>query len=292
MLSSRAFGLDAVQGRAGGYTVFEVMIVLAVTGVLFFSAVAVFAGRRQKTEFSQSVYDLQSQIQSYANEVSSGTFPGTAGYKCTASAPPNPRPTLTSASQEQSTSQDCLYIGRVIQAVPGSEALYVYSILGLRTARDASGYDTGDPATTLASALPEVAMTSDQRNYLFMDTYRLLPGVRIVSAKYYSSEGAASDAELLQLYSTFQSESGSQGMSAYTIPGLNSIPEPSGTSVNANFKSCIELQSPCNAPTVVSGFGWKLCLADSNLSSQRAELTIRSATAGIITRLDMAGCST
>ncbi len=270
---------------------FEVMIVLTVTGVLFFSAVAVFSGRRQKTEFSQSIYDLQSKIQSYANDVSSGTFPGTSGYKCTASNPPNPKPVLSVASQEQSTSEDCLYIGRVIQAVPSAETLYVYSVLGLRTVRDASGYDTGDPVTSLSSASPEVAMTSDQRNYLFMDTYRLLPGVRIVSAKYDSGSGSAG-AQLLQLYSAFQNRSSnSQAMTAYTIPGLSDLSEPSGTTVDVRLKNCLELQSPCNNPTVVAGLGWKLCLQDSGQANQKAELTIRSATTGITTKLNMAGCS-
>lgn len=274
-----------------GYTIFEVMIVLAVTSVLFISAVAVFSGRRQKTEFAQFMYDLQSKVQHYANEVSTGSFPATSGLGCQkTSTASGPRPQLIASTQGQSTSQDCLYIGRAIQAVPGSDTLYIYSVLGLRDKYDSSGNDTGEAVTSLADAQPDVAYQGS--NYKLMDTYSLLNGVTVQSSKYYTTSVTSQSAELLQLYTTFQRTSAnSQAMTAYTIPGLSTIPNPTGTTVDVNMKKCLELQSPCDSPTRVGDLGWKLCVKDSGPGGQQGELTVLSTTTGITTKLTIGACT-
>src|SRR3990167_10157354 len=66
----------------GGFTVLEVLIVLAITGLLFISAVTLFRGKQTQTQFNQAMHDLESKIQSIANVVKSGSFPDSENYNC------------------------------------------------------------------------------------------------------------------------------------------------------------------------------------------------------------------
>lgn len=274
-----------------GYTVIEVMIVLAVTMVLFFSVVTLFSGRQGKTQFKQSMFDLESAIQSYANQVSTGTFPDADEYSCQAKdfgSPYGLRPYLTAGGQDQGTSQDCLYVGRVIQAVPGASSLYVYNVLGLRESN-------GQPASSLSQASPEVALNDTASQYLLMDTYKLLSGTTVHFSKNYTSAASGTRADLLQLYNSFQNNSSNaQAISASVVTGYDSS-EPSGSNVDANFRKCIELNtSPstvCQNPAPVGDYGWQLCVHESGSSGQQAELTVKSTATGITTNLNLNGCT-
>ena len=48
--------------RWGGYTVIEVLIVLAISGVIFVSGVVMFSGQSNSTAFEQSMQDTNSEI--------------------------------------------------------------------------------------------------------------------------------------------------------------------------------------------------------------------------------------
>lgn len=278
-----------------GYTIFEVMIVLAVTSVLFLSVVVMFSGRQARTQFSQSMFDLQSTIQGYANDVATGSFPASSSYSCAAktfAAPYYTRPALTATANAQSTNQACLYVGKAVQAIAADDSLYIYNVLGLRTIFSPAGADSGVPAESLADANPEPALDTGGAHYYLTDTYKMLPGVKIVSAKYYADDGTSKNAELLELYTAFQSTSANgQAMAAYTIPGLSSISAPpAGGTVDAGLRKCIELQSPCDSYIPVGGQGWRLCLQDSG-TTRKAELTVKGTATGITTSLNMAGCT-
>ena len=280
-----------------GYTLIEVMIVLAVTGALFISAVGVFSGRTDSTQFSQAIYDLQSQVQSYANQVSTGTFPATSAYSCQAAGNPVV-PTLSVANQAQSTNQDCLYVGRAILAIPGSNQLYVYSVLGLRDLYQGST-DTGQTVTSLAQASPDVAKITSTNTYVLSEAYQFLPGLTILSSKYYSTATTNQSAELLDIYSTFQNTGSSgQSITAYTIPGLSSSDigtPPANSAVDSALESCIQLQTSPNAacatPQIIGNYGWRLCIQDSGTNGRKAELTVISAATGIDTKIAIGSCS-
>ncbi len=70
-----------------GYTIVEAMIFLAVSGVLFVSAMAAVSGQQQKTQFYQSIRDLDSNIRDKINEVGSGTFGNSLNLKCRVNGP-------------------------------------------------------------------------------------------------------------------------------------------------------------------------------------------------------------
>src|SRR5688572_13139275 len=100
--------LDA--SRQGGFTVIEVIIVLAISGALFVSAAIMISGRQNQTAFDQSVQQIHSQIQQALNEVSAGYYPNNTDFQCTALVSGSP-PTISSGSASQGTNSGCIFLG-------------------------------------------------------------------------------------------------------------------------------------------------------------------------------------
>ncbi len=117
-----------------GFSIVEMMIVLAITGTLFMSAAIMISGRQNQTAFDQSIRQVQSQIQQAINEVAVGYFPNNAAFKCTAGGTGTP-PRLESGSAEQGTNDGCIFLGKAMQfKVAGSspEQFAVYTVAGLK----------------------------------------------------------------------------------------------------------------------------------------------------------------
>jgi type II secretory pathway pseudopilin PulG len=58
-----------------GYTIIEVMIFLAITGVLFASAAVAVGGSQRQAQYSQAVRDFETQIKDVANDAKNGFYP-------------------------------------------------------------------------------------------------------------------------------------------------------------------------------------------------------------------------
>jgi len=134
----------------------EVLIVLAVTGILFVSAATLIAGQQSKAAFQQGVQQLQSQMQQVMNDVSSGYYPNLANFTCTNS---GGGLNISGGSSAQGTNGDCIFLGKVVQfgsGISGSnpERFATLSLAGLRS--DTSG----NPITTLAATSPTVIPSS------------------------------------------------------------------------------------------------------------------------------------
>jgi prepilin-type N-terminal cleavage/methylation domain-containing protein len=146
-----------MKGAPGGFTIIEVMIVLSISAVMLVSAITAFSGRREATDFSQAVYDLQSEFRSIANDVSSQSTPGSQQYKCSpAMIGGVMRPTLSSAAP---TGEDCIYLGRALELPKNSTTIYSYPVFGLRTIYNA-GTDSGLFPTKVSETHPEPAVDS------------------------------------------------------------------------------------------------------------------------------------
>lgn len=262
-----------------GFTVVEVMIVLAISSMMLISAAGVFRGRRADTEFSQSVYDLQSEIQSIASIVSSKAVPGLQQYTC---APGDiggtKRPVLTSGS---ATGQDCIYLGQAIQVKPDSTTLYSYPIFGLRTVY-VGLTDTGDYPTTPSQANPEPAVDSgapsNPNSLLLITNYTLLNGAKVSSAKYTGTEN-----DILTLYSSLRdtNTSGNEiSVSAMSYSGAATDPK-------AQMKDCIEGNGCPAQGNSITDSAWKLCITDG---SRLGQINVRGTPTGISTTITMGSC--
>src|SRR5688572_2958718 len=100
-----------------GYTIVEVMIFLAVSGMMLTMALLLVNGQQNKTEFAQTVRDLESRIQDVTNDIATGYYSRSGNIRCGYQIPSNPASgiVLTPASGvEQGANSDCIFIGRVM----------------------------------------------------------------------------------------------------------------------------------------------------------------------------------
>lgn len=146
------------------FTIIEVLIVLAVTGLLFVSAAVLIAGRRQQTEFNQAIRQIQTQIQQVINDVSTGFYPDSGNFQCT----PGPSgPVLTAGSTEQGTNSGCIFMGKAMQFDifnTSPEQFSVYTVAGLQKT------SSGAEVTNRVQAMPKVVAPSTSQPDTSIDT--------------------------------------------------------------------------------------------------------------------------
>jgi prepilin-type N-terminal cleavage/methylation domain-containing protein len=145
--------------KQDGFTMVEVLIVLAVTGALFVSAAILISGRQNQTAFDQSIRQIQSQIQQTMNEVAVGYYPNREDFRCTAG---GAGPVLDSVATAQGSNSGCIFLGKALQFKVGTtdpEQFVVYTIAGLQ--KGAAG---GAESQNFTDARPMVVAPSTSHN--------------------------------------------------------------------------------------------------------------------------------
>ncbi len=143
------------RASQGGFSVIEVLIVLAITGALFVSAAILIAGKQNQTAFGQAMRQVQSQIQQALNDVATGYFPDSNSFRCTAGA----TPVLSLMASAQGANSGCIFLGKAIQfkvSATDPEQFAVYTVTGLQNVGACA-----TEAACLASAKPMVIAPSN-----------------------------------------------------------------------------------------------------------------------------------
>ncbi len=159
-----------------GYTIVEVMIFLVVTSVLLVSGMLVFRGRQQRTQFTQGVREVETQIRTIINETASGFYPNRGNLSCTGGN--GAGPDLDIAESDQGTNSACIFLGRAIQFTNG-ERYYVYTVVGQRQGAD--GKEVNGLGNADNQAKQTVVATSDLQPESPNDVidHRLPWGIRV-----------------------------------------------------------------------------------------------------------------
>jgi type II secretory pathway pseudopilin PulG len=171
--------MKKVCSRSGGYTIVETLIFLAVSGMLLGSALLLVNGQQAKTEFTQAVREINSQVQDVLNDISTGYYSNPGGFTCTQNAV-TLRPNIVPVSSAQGTNADCIFIGRVIafgtSANPAQ--LNTFNVVGVRK-------------TGLSATAPLVKNLTEARpaTLLSPDTMTLPGGLRVGGMKYIDATG-------------------------------------------------------------------------------------------------------
>jgi hypothetical protein len=118
-----------------GYTIIEVLVFLAVSGMLAVSAMLYVNGQQQRTEFDTGVRDFASKLEDITNDISTGYYAYGGKFKCVAS--PNAQPNLTGggATQKEGENSDCVYVGDVLHFAPSGtnkRSMNIYGVAGNR----------------------------------------------------------------------------------------------------------------------------------------------------------------
>jgi hypothetical protein len=231
-----------MQGVSNGYTVIETLIFLAVSAMIFISAVTLISGHQSQTQFSTVLRDVHSKMQDWINDVSTGVPTGTVGqYWChlaggiridNGSPPPG------------NNNPDCIFLGKAIQfSTNGSQAsqIFAYPVFGQRV--DSSGNlvtNMKDANPTPAIGPPNVGISGTATD--LSEEYDL-PGDIKVTALENSPSNSTTD-RLIGFYSSFNTEqstssNGSSDIKAFRYPMLDSVP------LSLAVYNCINNKNPC-----------------------------------------------
>jgi len=139
--------------KTAGYTVIELMIVLAVTGALLAMVITLISGQQGRTEFTQSINDIQAQINDIINNVSNGYYANNGNVQCTVSGGA-PYPTKNSGTEGANTG--CVFFGRAMQFSVGGDSsqFNIYDLVGLQYASGTNPPKNISEAKPLAIAPP------------------------------------------------------------------------------------------------------------------------------------------
>jgi type II secretory pathway pseudopilin PulG len=121
------------QFPESGFTIIETMIFLAISGVLFISAFVLISSYQAKTEFSQGIRQIETDLQAEISHVASGYYPSAGNFICMPSkddvfGPPD----ISAGASSRGDNYGCDFIGEAIQFAPsGNNGEYiVYPIVG------------------------------------------------------------------------------------------------------------------------------------------------------------------
>lgn len=262
----------------GGYTIIEVSIVLMITTVLFASAITVFQGQQGKTVFSQSLYDLASQIQSYASQVNSGVYPNSQDYDCrTVVSGGTTRPYLVQASP--SGAPNCLYLGRALQ-VTTAGTLAAYTVLGVRVDSSGNIVDQFDNAAPTPALNLNGARGAAGAVWYLYDQYKLPTGHTFTASKTYNQTGGLATRYMVGFYTDLAGNSSN----ALSVRGYNL--SPATAIASSATRLCIEQNSPCNTYTSVRK--WELCVKNG---SHIGSVTVTTTPSGVATNVNALECT-
>lgn len=172
------------KAQQKGYTIVEVMIVLAVSGVMFVVAATFINGRQARTSFTSGVNEMTSRIQATIDQSTDGRFTDIK-LKCdvTGGAVDAYIASAADNSKGQGTNAPCVFMGKALKLRSGTYAndtsKYKYEVLILAGKREAVGLV--DAGIKVVSGGTRVANNNSGRG--LVATNRVPQGLKIQSFK-------------------------------------------------------------------------------------------------------------
>lgn len=187
--------------RSGGYTILEVLIFIAVSGVMFVGAMIAIGGRQSEVQFSQSVREFEAKIRDIINDVSTGYYPTNDTVSCYLDIATDQIEITSSSNEQLGTNDDCIYIGKALQFRPDDDGSKMKIILLAGRRYEDSKLK---PSTTIAAAKPKaIAKPGDANFTSTIEEYQLLYGVEVYRVVRPLSSAPVEDFGLIGVLSDF-----------------------------------------------------------------------------------------
>ncbi|HVV25454.1 MAG TPA: prepilin-type N-terminal cleavage/methylation domain-containing protein [Candidatus Saccharimonadales bacterium] len=164
MLGGKNKQLHRPRRSANGYTIIEVMIVLAVSGVIFLAAVNFVNGKQERTAFSSGVNTMASQIQDVIEQVADGQY-NDEPITCGQTGAGTLNITVGTGAAAQGTQPTCVFLGKSLTFASGTTNTFsVYPVAGLRI--DGSGNEITNLSSAQATRVGSLITTQDMSQNL------------------------------------------------------------------------------------------------------------------------------
>ena len=122
---------------SNAYTVIEVMIFLAISGVMFLIAATFINGKQARASFHNNVNNLQILLETAINDVENGSYPALNNFQCIGNPAASSSPSFSAVGpKNEGQNLDCFFLGKTMNL--DSDGNYtIVSVAGNKT--DSSG---------------------------------------------------------------------------------------------------------------------------------------------------------
>lgn len=255
--------------QASGYTILEVMIVLAVSGLTFLVAANFINGKQPQASFNTGTNEMSSRVQDIIGQVASGNYTDRQ-FKCSSA---SGTPVVSASTDQQGTNAGCIFLGKILYFEANGKSNYqIVPLAGLRL-------KNGQPATTLADVNPTpiVGTNIDLRVKQTIPQNLSVQSVRLINADGTATFTTFGIGFVQGLGSTQASastslsyKSGSQTVGIVYVPGADGtadIPSPTQLAYANGAVICMN-DGTRYATVTIGGPGGKLSVATKFFSSE------------------------
>lgn len=264
--------MNGGKNRYHGYTIVEVMIFLAISGMMFLLAAAFIQGKQASVAFSDAVGQLDSQLHDVISSVGDGEFPdsGTT-FDCQSTNPGSDVAWLnftTSATLQQGEHSNCEFLGKMLQFDPVDSsnnvqpnAYNIFTIAGRRL--DATGLQL---ATQLVDTTPTAV---DQTSPIVLDLTEANTIPDNVSATLYVDGSPAAGFGFFGSLGATGASGLNSGAQVVQLLKYITQPSPNNTKDNAALAVRNRLDGTTNLTAATGSV--VICLSDG---SRKASITV------------------
>jgi prepilin-type N-terminal cleavage/methylation domain-containing protein len=128
-------GRNKQSKQLPGYTIIEVLIVLAVSGMMFVIAINFINDKQGKAAFTQGTNELVSQIQNTIEQVTNGQF-SDVPLNCSFSGGTT---SVTSGTRPPGTNSTCIFVGKMLRFQADATTYDTLSLAGGRVTTNGAG---------------------------------------------------------------------------------------------------------------------------------------------------------
>ena len=192
-----------------GYTVIEVLIFIAVSSLMFITAMIAINGRQQQVQFSQGTREFDAKIRDIINDVTTGYYPANDTVSCQVVA--SEVQIEASTGQTIGTNSECIYIGKVLQFnLNGvSDSFKIYNLAGKRFVGDDL-----TPTLSIDEAAPKAVTMIADGSFVDPSENFLIPyGLKVTKVISPQSDTVYSEYGAIAIVSNFGGSSVSEGQS-------------------------------------------------------------------------------
>ncbi|HET7060452.1 MAG TPA: prepilin-type N-terminal cleavage/methylation domain-containing protein [Candidatus Saccharimonadales bacterium] len=149
-----------------GYTIVEVMIVLAVSGMMFLIAANFINGKQERAAFTQGSNDTVSKLQGVVEDITDGHY-SDVPIQCVVPADNSRLELNPSANDVQGQNPDCVFLGKIMRfyAPDAGGNKTNYSLYSIAAARQITGFPDNlvgaIPNLTIQSVIPQSLYVKD-----------------------------------------------------------------------------------------------------------------------------------
>lgn len=145
-------------GGQQGFTLIEILLFLAITGLLFLIGFFGTGAQVRQVRFNDSMRGLHSYLQKQYNLVATGANPRQVNATCTGGGTLGTPPTFgtgaATAGDTAGDAGDCVLLGRLVKFDPGTSNMTAYYVVGQRVSTEQL---TGNDMTDLANSGPTLS---------------------------------------------------------------------------------------------------------------------------------------